>query len=252
MRRKVAYGLTGGIWVLAVILLVQREIAPALALRAERKATFREYVAKLELPFEERMGIYFLNKRTGELVTSIEQEPGGWLSVKTKANVTSEAAFSGLLSFRLLSEMLFDERYQLSSVDVQLRGAGMRVSIQGLVQNSVLDLRIKTNGKTIRKSITVDPEALIADSLFPFAGAPDLRVGAEWRTTMINPLTMEFDRAKVRVVEETEEAMDGKAETVYVLETEYAGQKVRSWVTASGVLIRQESPLGIKMVRETP
>jgi len=250
MRRRIAYCVTAAMWILAVVLLIQREIAPALALRAERKVTFKDYVSRLDLPHEERMGIYFLDKRVGELSTLVEQQPAGWLSVETKANVASSVPFSDLFSLNLVSQVLFDEDYQLSSVDFQLRGAGMQASIQGLVQNSVLNLRIKSNGTTTQKSIPIDPEALIADSLFPFAGAPDLRVGAEWWTTVVNPLTMSLDRAKVSVVEETEEVVDGKTEKVYVVATEYMGQQVRSWVTSSGLLLRQESPLGVRMVRE--
>jgi len=250
MRRALAYGMTAAVWIVSVVLLVQREIAPALALRTQRRATFREYVSRLKLPYEERMGIYFLGKRVGGLTTSIEQEPGGWLSVETRANVKGEAAFADLFTFNLSSHVLFDESYELSSVEVEIRGAGMNASIRGLVQNSMLELRIRTDGKTTRKSVPVDPETLIADSLFPFAGAPDLRVGAEWWMTTVNPLTMELDRSRVSVAEETEEMVEGQAQRVYVLVTEYGGQEVRSWVTAEGVLLRQESPLGIRMVRE--
>ena len=35
MRRALAYGLTAAVWIVSVVLLVQREIAPALTLRIE-------------------------------------------------------------------------------------------------------------------------------------------------------------------------------------------------------------------------
>ncbi len=250
MRRKTAYAVVTCFWLVAIALLVRQEIAPVLALRAERKATFADYAARLRLPYEEKMGIYFLNERIGKLVTTIKRQPGDWLSVKSKAVVSGQTPAASLLSFQILSEMLFDEKYELSSVDMQLHAMGMSVEIKGLVQHSVLNLRINANGETTQKSVPIDPQIPVADSFFPFAGAPDLEVGSEWRTTVINPMSLELDSAKVTIVEERVEEVEGKREKVYVLKTEYAGQETESWVTGSGVLLKQESPLGIRLVRE--
>ncbi len=251
-RRKLLYVLVTTFWAVMMVSLVRRDLLPAIPRPMSGEMSFESVLAATPLPYSSRMAIYFGEKKVGYADTTIEKQTAGWYRVGT--NVTAEAPlpFGENVRFRIFGHLILDERFQLRSLRLSFSSPIYRADMSGTVDLNQLELTIESDGTTWRRKVPIDTAQLMSNSFFPFVRAPWLRPGESWTISLLNPVTFETEQVVAKVERTEKMTVSDKEETVHVVVMNYAGQELRAWVTRDGEVVRQETSLGLKMIREEP
>jgi hypothetical protein len=81
---------------------------------------------------------------------------------------------------------------------------------------------------------------LMGNGLVPALPVAGFNVGDSFEVPCFDPISMGCSPAQVKVLSQSKYDSDGLAVDAFILETEFKGMKSKSWVTASGELLRQE------------
>jgi transglutaminase-like putative cysteine protease len=139
-----------------------------------------------------------------------------------------------------------------------------RFAVQGSVRDDELDITLDAGGGAQRNSVRVG-EGVLLEAVVPLrlAAAGLLEAGREVNVRVFDPSTLEPRTATVRVVRRASVAVSdsviwtgdewraGAVDTIpgWLLEQQFAGVTIRSWVDGDGLLLRAESALGFTIER---
>ncbi len=90
----------------------------------------------------------------------------------------------------------------------------------------------------------------LSNSLTPLLYLPSLEPGVTYSLDILDPLSFSTNRAKITITGMEPFEHEGKEIDVYVVETEYEGLSFTAWVTESGEVLKEATPLGWTLVRE--
>lgn len=135
--------------------------------------------------------------------------------------------------------------FSMSSDDYSLRMDARRSG------EETFDVRIQSPAGS-QKTTLVIPRDVVLESPLTEMALANLRPGQEIRMRTLDPATLGVVDVVVRALR-TEAVMRGEEEVeVTVLQTEYQGMQVLTWMGADGQLIRQETPFGWTLESCTP
>jgi hypothetical protein len=156
----------------------------------------------------------------------------------------------------LTGEIIFDEQMRAKSVRFYFSLRLLEVSSARLEQSfsligeadekrESLTLSLR-RGEELLVSVRVPSSDLVpADGLGPAFATGDLEPGRRFEVAVVDPFSvvgLGDSTARVEVVEERTEVIDGRPVDFFVLETEWRSSRSRSWVTKDGEVLRQEIP----------
>jgi hypothetical protein len=146
-----------------------------------------------------------------------------------------------------------DQNFLLRSFEFSLDPGTGPVEVRGEVKAATLTLAVKTTSGTRTEVREMDEPPALSLNLSRRLANGGLVAGARHHWTIFDPATLHnapviIDVGKRELVRGT-----GAAPIpAFRVETEFSGLRTTSWVTDTGEVVREESPLGLMTVRETP
>lgn len=141
--------------------------------------------------------------------------------------------------------------FMLKYFDFTLRSGVSTMDIKGAVVGKQLVVDIITAGETRKERFPLREPIYLTPNIRPAVVSLGLEPGKRHRFPLFNPATMSTEDAFV-TVEAKETIKVGDAEqTVYKLKESFQGMESTSWITHEGETIKEESPLGYSLLKET-
>ena len=111
-------------------------------------------------------------------------------------------------------------------------------------------MRVLSGNKVFSKKTKVSEDLNLSNSLTPLLYLPDLQPGVTYTLDILDPLSLDTHKAKITVTGMESYEYGGKPIDTYVVETQYQGISFTSWVTESGEVLKEATPLGWTLLRE--
>jgi len=250
-RRKIALiVLITAFWLLMNGQLVRRELWLT---RLPSGSTSIAASLTPELSYKEQwMGIYYEGEKVGYSCTTANrvhsaEEPGYIILNRTFMVVEImgsplKVQFEGLLRT--------DDEFKMRSFSCWLKSAGHQIQIDGKLAGETLSLSMLSGSKVFRREIKASKDVNLSNSLTPLLYLPDLEPGVTYSVDILDPLSFATNKAKITVTGMEPYEYGGKQVDVFVVETEYQGVTFTAWVTESGDVLKESTPLGWTLIRE--
>lgn len=159
------------------------------------------------------------------------------LGIPRELKITTAAKLSSAFVLRS-----FDFRLSSYLVDFRARG-----EVLGKV------LFVKVNAGGVPENIALnfkDPPILWTD-LTPALLAKGAEEGKTYRLPVFDPSTLSLREVAVRIIGRENLRLGKETVPARILQSEYAGIQTRSWIDSSGNILKEESPMGLTLVRES-
>jgi len=202
---------------------------------------------------ESWMGIYYEGEKVGYSNTTINRVGGsnnpGYIILNRTFMVVMlldnplKVYFEGLLRT--------DEDFKMRSFSSTLKSAGHEIRIDGSHDGDTLSLSVLSGNRVFRKEARVGADVNLSNSLTPLLYLPNLEPGVTYSLDILDPLSFTTNKAKITITGMEPFEYEGKEIEVYVVETEYEGLSFTAWVTESGEVLKEATPLGWTLVRES-
>ncbi|HVL68727.1 MAG TPA: transglutaminase-like domain-containing protein [Vicinamibacterales bacterium] len=147
-----------------------------------------------------------------------------------------------------------DEEFRLQRFEFSLDPGTGATEIRGDIRDGLLRLTVVTAGGTRTDQLELAEAPVLATSIGRRLASAGLQPGAVHRWMVFDPSTLRNAPLVVRVGERGL-VRTGTARSrlpAFRVEMEFAGLRVTSWITDTGEVVREESPLGLVTVREPP
>jgi len=143
-----------------------------------------------------------------------------------------------------------DRAFALKSFEFSLDPGTGPVTVSGTLDGLTLTLSITSGGstRTETRTLTEPPELML--SLARRLASEGLAAGARHRWMMFDPATMRNEPVVVEVGGREVVRVNDRPLPAFRVELSFGGLRTTSWVTDTGEVVREESPLGLLTVAE--
>ena len=144
-----------------------------------------------------------------------------------------------------------DANFALRAFEFSLDPGTGPTEVRGRVAGRHLTLSVTTTGGTSTEERELDEPPALSQNLSRRLANGGLVPGARYRWTVFDPATLRNAPVTVDVGKRELVRGNGVPLPAFRVEMEYAGLRTTSWVTDTGEVVREESPLGLITVRES-
>ncbi len=145
-----------------------------------------------------------------------------------------------------------DRAFALRSFEFSLDPGTGPLQLAGTVDGLTLTIRITSAGSTRTEVRTVqEPPALMLNLARRLANG-GLTAGARHELMVFDPATLSNAPVVVEVSGREVVIASGRPIPAFKVQLGFAGLTTTAWITDTGEIVREESPLGLMSVRETP
>ena len=145
-----------------------------------------------------------------------------------------------------------DKAFTLHAFEFSLDPGTGPIEIHGRVDGRRLSLDVKTPSGTRSEVRELDEPPALSLNISRRLANGGLKTGAKYQWTVFDPATLRNSKVKVEVGRRELVRGAGAAPLpAFRVEMEFAGLRTSSWVTDTGEVVREESPLGLITVRES-
>jgi len=145
-----------------------------------------------------------------------------------------------------------DKNFTLHAFEFSLDPGTGPIEIRGRVDGKRLSLEVKTPGGTRSEVRELDEPPALALNISRRLANGGLVAGARHQWTIFDPATLRNSKVNVEVGRRELVRGAGAAPIpAFRVEMEFAGLRTSSWITDTGEVVREESPLGLITVRES-
>ena len=196
-------------------------------------------------------GVYYRGEKIGFTVSQTVPEGDGF---ELQEDGRLQMALLGATTAATMrTRAHVDGAFTLRAFEFSLDPGTGAVEVRGRLEGRLLTLTVTTPSGTRAEQRTLDEPPALSLNLSRRLANGGLVAGARHRWTIFDPATLRNSPVTVNV---------GKRELVrgagpapipaFRVEMEFAGLRTTSWITDTGEVVREESPLGLITVRETP
>src|SRR5262245_28372493 len=194
-------------------------------------------------------GVYYRGEKIGFTVSqTLPTEDGFELEEDGRLQMSLLGAISAAT---VHTSARVDQDFALRSFEFKLDPGTGAVSVTGTVTGRQLTLSVTTRtGSHTETRELAEPPAL-AQNLSRKLADGGLTPGARHQWMVFDPATLRNAPVTVKVGRREVVRGDSGPIPAFRVEMEFAGLRTTSWVTDTGEVVREESPLGLITVRET-
>ncbi len=200
-------------------------------------------------PREEWMGIYWGAEKVGYTVSRIRKARDGYHINEQAVMDLTVMGTAQRIDTELASQV--DHEFQLRSFTFRMLSNLFGFKAAGSVSGSQLRLELDSGGSAKRTVIDLEEPPCLASTLKPLVLAEGLAVGKRLSYAVFDPVTMASAPAEIVVEGREDLEMGGKTIACYRLRSTFKGITLRSWIDEEGNTMREESPMGLMLVRES-
>ena len=242
VKRSIGIGIVL-FWGTMNFLLIKRQSvapAPVLTLRGTEKITEAS---------EEWWGIYYRGEKIGYASQSIEPKAKGYkLTDYSQLNLNLLGTVQPAET-RLAMEA--NDDWILERFDFALKSKEIGFKARGAVKDNKLTLDIDSAGYRSAREITLTQAPYLLASLKPYVVTQQLETGKKFYFSTFDPSTLSQQVTTI-VIEGREQIRIGnRLEPAIKMRQSFGGISVLSWVDVHGRTLKEESPAGMSMTRQS-
>jgi Transglutaminase-like superfamily len=144
-----------------------------------------------------------------------------------------------------------DRNFILRAFEFSLDPGTGPIEVTGIIGGKQLNLTVKTASGTRTEARTLDEPPALSLNLSRRLASGGLAAGARHHWTVFDPATLRNAPVTVDVGKREMVSADGRPVPAFRVDMEFSGLRTTSWVTDTGEVVREESPLGLITVRES-
>ncbi|MBI4846944.1 MAG: transglutaminase domain-containing protein [Candidatus Omnitrophica bacterium] len=238
-------------WLVMTGMLINREL-----IAKNRISAYRPFLSADTLFSDQWLGIYFNNSPMGFVHTTLEPYvidkgvPGYLISNRTYLeflvlNKRNKVWFN--------ADTVLDSGYKLHNFKFELNSGPHTMSVKGNVQrDNMLTLEIDSQGtRSTKKVVLAQKEGVMfAGIMSPFNSFGELKVGAKYHVSMLNPFSLELEPLDIEVSAKEILGYQGNDIEVFLVKSIYRGMEQKSWVNAQGEILKEETAMGWVLLKE--
>jgi transglutaminase-like putative cysteine protease len=195
-------------------------------------------------------GVYYKGRKIGFTVSETVEKDGGY---ELKEDGQLQMTLLGAATAAHMKTVArVDSSFALRSFTFSLDPGTGPLTIDGSLDGRRLDLTISSaSGKRSESRVLEEPPALSL-SLPRRLVAAGMKPGLEMTVEAFDPATLRNAPMTVRVESRDVVWVMRRPVPAFKVRTDFAGITATSWVTEVGEVVKEESPTGLLVVRETP
>ncbi|MBN2106175.1 MAG: transglutaminase domain-containing protein [Deltaproteobacteria bacterium] len=143
-----------------------------------------------------------------------------------------------------------DGEMRLQIFSFKLTSGVISMSVSGTVQGQRMRLNILTGGKKEFRYIPLKEPPVLANSIRYFLLKKGIKPGMNYSLPFFDPLTLSTRTIQVTVLDKEPLEINGARHDCYKVQTSFQGMTTASWVNEQGDTLREESTMGLVLVRE--
>lgn len=195
-------------------------------------------------------GIYYRGEKVGFSVAQTVPAGDGYeMREDGRLQMTLLGASAAV---RLSGRASVDRAFQLRRFSFVLDPGTGATEIAGVLDGTRLDLTVRTPSGERRESRVLPEPPVLPVNLSRRLAARGLQTGRQLTLQVFDPATMRNAPMTLSVGPRELVRGAGRPVSAFVVEGRFAGITTRSWITDVGEVVREESPMGLITVRESP
>jgi hypothetical protein len=231
-------------WCLMNILLLKRQLLappPPITLRSAETITER---------IQESWGVFYHGEKIGHASQIITPKGNGY-----------QIQDRSLLRLQLLGttqnatthlDMDVDQEWTLEKFNFVLQANEVKFHARGRVVPGKLILTVESGGHVTTREITLNQTPYLLAALKPYVATQQLEPGKEHHFSTFDPATLSQQVTTV-VIEGREQIRIGeRIEPAMRIRQRFNGISVISWLDGAGRTLKEETPAGFSLVRQSP
>ena len=242
LKRAVGIGIVL-FWCFMNILLVKRQLAappPPVTLAA---------VSAITEPLEEWWGVYFHGEKIGYSSQKITPQPGGY-DVQN-ASVLRLNLLETIQTVASRLELSADSEWAMKRFDFQLDSNNIRFNARGEFAAGKIRLEVNSGGQRTESELVMRQPPYLLAALKPYIVTQDLEPGKEHLFPTFDPATLSQQLTSVTIEGREQIEIAGRMEPAIRLRQQFKGVSVVSWVDGQGKTLKEESPTGLSLVKQS-
>jgi hypothetical protein len=194
-------------------------------------------------------GVYYRGEKIGFVVTqTVPLDDGFELQEDGELQMSLLGAVSAA---RLRTSARVDAAFALRSFSFSLDPGSGPIGVEGKLDGARLTLEIRTPAGVRSEVRQLSQPPLLALNLSRRLAAEGLSAGRRLETQVFDPATLSNQPMQVEVGERELVRAAGWPVPAFRVTTRFSGVSSTSWVTDLGEVVKEESPLGLLVVKET-
>ncbi len=193
-------------------------------------------------------GIYYKGEKIGFSVSQVDAKDDGFeLQEDGRLQMT---LFGAVAPVRIRTAARVDRAFVLQSFDFLLDPGTGPTTVSGVLEGRRLTLSVTTAGGTTTETREVSEPPVLSVSLGRRLAGAGLVAGARHQWALFDPAIMRNAPVTLVVGPREVVSVNGVGMPAFRVDMEFAGLHTRSWVTDTGEVVKEESPMGLMTVRE--
>ncbi|OFW05800.1 MAG: hypothetical protein A3H96_15320 [Acidobacteria bacterium RIFCSPLOWO2_02_FULL_67_36] len=197
-------------------------------------------------------GVYYRGEKIGFTVSQTVPDGDGF---QIQEDARLQMSLLGSISHaRIRTSARVGGAFALRSFEFSLDPGTGAININGRVDGSRLTLTTTTSSGTRSEERVLSEPPMLALNLPRRLASAGLVTGRRYQWTIFDPATL--GNAPIRIgvgSRELQRSMTyGRPIPAFRVEMEFAGLRTTSWITDTGEVLREESPMGLISVAESP
>ena len=195
-------------------------------------------------------GVYYRGEKIGFTVSqTVAKDDGFLLEEDGRLQMSLLGATTGAT---LHTAAHVDKAFTLHAFEFSLDPGTGAIEVRGTVDGRRLSLEVKTPTGTRREIRELEEAPALSLNISRRLANGGLVAGAKYQWSVFDPATLRNSKVNVEIGRRELVRGAGAAPLpAFRVEMEFAGLKTSSWITDTGEVVREESPLGLITVRES-
>jgi hypothetical protein len=127
-----------------------------------------------------------------------------------------------------------------------------QTEVQGRIEGRELELTIRSGDRERTEKRTLSRPIVLPLNLYYSLATRGLESGKTYRLSLFDPLTLTEGEAEIEVLDPEIVQWGSHEEEAFRLQTRFSGLTTTAWINEEGQILREETPLGWTLVKETP
>ncbi len=232
------------VWIVMMAILIKKNVITGSNLFFEEKYLVEDIESR-----KEWAGLYLKKKKVGYSFSEIKRMEEGY---KITENMFMNMKVMGVPQ-KIESKInsVTDREMNLVSFSFRIKSGVISFIAYGNLNNDVLKLMIVSGGKKSTKELQLKDKPILSTGLKYYILKKGLKVGISFKRVIFDPITLSNRAIEVMVVSKDKVTIQGKEINCFKIKEVFNGIELYTWVDEQGETLKEESPIGILLIRET-
>jgi transglutaminase-like putative cysteine protease len=194
-------------------------------------------------------GVYYRGEKIGFTVSQTVPHGEGY---ELQEDGQLQMTLLGASTFaRIRTTARVSKDFTLSSFDFSLDPGTGPINVSGTAEGRRLTVNVTGASGATTQTFDLDEPPMLSLTLSRRLASGRLTPGARHEVSVFDPATLRNAPAIVHIGKRELVRLGGSSLPAFRVEMEFSGLRTTSWITDTGEVVREESPMGLISVRET-